>query len=188
MFHTASPRSGEVLCPWPLWTSVFQWGLPTWPTWGVHLDLHSGFEEGCPEGHHLPLPDIWSAGLPTGSPQSLFPHCLLPYLFPACSLLSLPWSLTFYSSNFLSSRFCCFSSLFCIVIHFPLRFLLSHDTFSILSLFSFHAPFVLLILHAIHFLMLPVSLSLLPLSSLSVTFIVIHVRSMMKHLSPSESP
>lgn len=47
---------------------------------------------------------------------------LLAYLIPACALLSLSRSLTFCLSRLLSTHSSRLSSLFCIVIHFPLRF------------------------------------------------------------------
>ena len=62
---------------WPFWTTPFQSDHPSWFTWWVHTGLHPGFEKGRPEGHLLPLSDIWSAGIPTGAAHSPFPHPLL---------------------------------------------------------------------------------------------------------------
>lgn len=135
-----------------------------------------------------------------GYPQvqlTLFPHCRL-YAFPPASPSSHHYSLPLPLDPlpFIHHVFCLLipprlSSLFCIVIHFALRFLLYRDTFSILSPFSFDASFVL----SLFFIRFP-SLSLAPSSlchsslhhPLSFTFIVIHVCSMMKHWSPSQSP
>lgn len=62
-------------------------------------------------------------------------HSTSHIVFPP-SLYSLPWSLTFYLSHFLSipSR-CCLSPLFCIVIHIPL------DFFSLVTPFQCSPPF-----------------------------------------------
>lgn len=82
------------------------------------------------------------------------------------------------------------SSLFCIVIHFPLRFLLSGDIFSFLSPYSFLAPFVLSYSSSHPPLSLCHSSTdhLLLSSPLSFTLIVIHVCSMMKNWSLLVSP
>jgi len=83
------------------------------------------------------------------------------------------------------------SSHFCVVIHFPFRFLFSRDIFSIPSPLSSRSPFVLSYfsldkppLSPCLFVGPP---SIISCSPLSFTFIVIHMCSMIKHWSPSES-
>lgn len=61
-------------------------------------------------------------------------HHSFPCLTPSSALLSLSLSLTFCSARLLSTHPSRLSTLFCIVIHFPPRFIFSRDTFSILSL------------------------------------------------------
>jgi len=116
--------------------SVFQSGVSSWPSWGVHPQLHSGAKEGCPERHYLPLPDSWSTGIPPGATHSCF---LIDGVMHSCILLPRlyflhPFSfLPFISPFAYSFRL---SSFFCIVNHFSLRFIFSLDTF------SFHSPFL----------------------------------------------
>lgn len=194
------PRTEDRRVPDPS-ELVFQSGVSSWLTWGVHPNLHPGVEESRPERHRVPLPDFWSAGIPTGAAHSPFPHrlrcllsALLPCIIPSFLLLSLPRSLTYCSSSLLSYHSFRPSSLFCIVIHIPLRFIFSHDTCSIVSP-RFHSECLLssLTLHLIclslsRALSLCRSPSIIFRSPLSFTFIVIHVRSMMKRSSPSVSP
>lgn len=137
-----------------------------------------------------------------GYPQVHLTFCFLIACFLHIFHSSLPLSLrlslpllrciAFYSTHLLLIHPSLVSSLFCIVIHFPLRFLLSGDIFSIPSPFSFHAPFVLSYSSSGHPLFAP-CLSVIPLSiifcsPISFTFIVIHVFSMMKNWSLPVSP
>ncbi len=167
---------------------VFQSRVSSWLTRGVHPDLHPSAEESRPERYHLPLPDIWSAGIPSGVAPFLFPRglhrllsVLLPRLIPSFLSLSLSQSLTFCSSCFLSYHSHQLSSPFCIVIHIPLRFIVSHDTCSILSP-RFHSMCLLssLILHLIClplaaylFVALPQSSSALLFPSPSLLFMCV---------------
>lgn len=113
----------------------------------------------------------------------------LPTLFPSVlSLLASPLIFhLFIPLTFLSFHSLRRSSLSCIVIHFPFRFLFSCDIFSIFSPL-FHSIRLLSprIFHPIPCLFVSL-LSIISDSPLSFTFIVIHLCSMMKHWSPSES-
>lgn len=126
----------------PLNVCVFQSGVPSRPTWGVHFGFHPGVKEGCPERHHLPAADSWPAGIPTGLWKVFSYHNITShpvFLFPPLlfSHSQHCLSVTFSSSLPLSTHPCgLLSSICCIVIPFPFRFFfLPCDIFSILRLF-----------------------------------------------------
>lgn len=132
--------------------SVFQSGVSPRLTLRVLPGLHPDVEESRPEGQHLPLPDIWWAGIPTGAaPSSLRSH----FLHPSPPCLPLP--------------------LFCILAHFGLRFIFCCGTFSILSLPLFLSRYLSYIPHAfcpLLFFVPPPPRSLFPRSSSALLFFI----------------
>lgn len=114
-------------------------------------------------------------------PASPFSHRhSFPCLTPSSALLSLSRSLTFCSARLLSTHPSRLSTLFCIVIHFPPRFIFSRDTFSILYLSLSFIPHVFCPL--LFFVQSPPSRSLLVLPSLfprSSSTLLVHSPSLL---------
>lgn len=175
--------------PWPFLTSVFQSGVSSRPARGVHPHLYPGVKEGCPERHHLPLPDIWSAGIPTGAAHAsassrlpLFPPVTIPSR--SHSLLPFTLSLLLCIAPFVYS-FC--PSLISLLHSHPLSpsiYFLSWHLFNSLSLSFLRAFCPLLFFHLSRSLSpRRSSLDHLPLSS----FIHLHCYSCVFHDEALES-
>lgn len=149
--------------------SVFQSGVSLWLTWGVHPDLHPGIKEIRPERHRLPLPDIWSAGIPTGAAHSL---CFL-----ITSFVSFPLTLSSSISHLLFITpfvYPFLPSLISLLPSHPLSpsiYFFPVTSFQFSRSLSFHASFVLSLFFIWSCsLSLPISLALIPRSSSALLF------------------
>lgn len=166
------------------WSSPWHWRRLPWETPSTSSRyLISRATRRCSSLSVSPLPASRLAASLSCCHYPSLPHSLLPL-----SLSSSISYLLFITPSVLSF----FLSLIPLLrshplSHFPLRLILCLDIFSILSPF-----YSTRLLSSLILLPLPVSLapclSVIFCSPLSFTFFVIHVRSMMKHWSPSESP